>query len=334
MAITELFEYADTTALDLEWPETVSTLSIATWDIDASVKHQGAYAVQLTVSGTPAAGDEAVRGKTFTADDGILASTHYTLSMWVWLNEEFGDNTGHNIRFGIRVPGGAEAFVATPPGNTINDWTLVTLSAISDSDATLTVEFGAFDASATAHDRLARFDELTITSNPWADVLLEHALLSVGGAVVGTTLGGFRFDVGRKFRHRHVEGFPTPVVGLDLVESVTAKFVGSIITFNAAVRSMIEPGATTAAVGTTTTYTPVATATDLSSGMYLTNVACTWRRLGGGHLRVRFPYALCTKYDIDSKMGEEGRAAIEIEARLASGSTRTATSYYLDVIDD
>jgi hypothetical protein len=173
-AIRDRFEYADTAALDAEWGESVTTLSIATWDIDTLVTHRGSYAAKLTVVGTPSAGDEAVRRHTYTEADGIRASTTYYLSMWVWLNEEFGSNTGHNIRFGIRVPDQGESFVPTPSvGNDINAWTQVTLTVRSSATAHLVVEFGAFDASATSHNRLARFDDLNITDNPWADILLD-----------------------------------------------------------------------------------------------------------------------------------------------------------------
>lgn len=336
-AITDPFEYVDVPALDAEWPVAISSLSVAAWDIETSVIHQGSYAAKLTVVGAAVDGDEAVRRKTFTSDDGIQESLPYHLSIWVWLNEEFGDNIGHNLRFGIRVPGQGEAFVPTPPGNTINDWTLLTLVATSSASSELTVEIGAFDASTNpAHDRLARFDELIVTDDPWADILLNAGVLTVNNQVVGYTTGGLKFDLERVFTQRQVEGVITPVLGMEYVSKVRARFVGSMITANIATRNMIEPGAIVSTVDDTTTYTPIYTLTTLSTGQYLTNVAVTWPRLGGGHLRVRFPKALCTKYDINGKDKQEAQIPVEIEARLdvPGGAGLTESPYYIDVIND
>jgi hypothetical protein len=62
----------------------------------------------------------------------------------------------------------------------------------------------------------------------------------------------------------------------------------------------------------------------------------TWRRAGGGHLRVRFPKALCVKYGIEGKSRAEALIPVEIEARLdePGGAALTDSPYFLDVIND
>ena len=59
----------------------------------------------------------------------------------------------------------------------------------------------------------------------------------------------------------------------------------------------------------------------MAAGDYLTDVRCVWLRGGGNFVQVRFPSALCTKYDITSQDGAEIAIAITIEARLDMGVT-------------
>lgn len=207
-----------------------------------------------------------------------------------------------------------------------------TVTADLAGEATIFLAPGIAAGSPTA---TYYFDGLYLipSTSPWDDILLDAGVVTVAGAVVGFTTGGLRFELERKFQQRAVEGVTTPVAGLEYVASVHAKFVGTIVAFTAAARALVEPGATTETEFATTTYTPIATRTDLVAGQYCTNVAVTWRRLGGGFIRVRFPVALCTKYGIVGKDKAEGQIPVEIEARLPVGADLTATPYYLDVID-
>jgi hypothetical protein len=82
----------------------------------------------------------------------------------------------------------------------------------------------------------------------------------------------------------------------------------------------------------TTRYTPVPALTALAAGQYLTDVRCTWRKAGGGFLRVWFPKAICTRYGVTGKDKAEGQISCEIEARAASSATLTAAPYFIDLI--
>jgi hypothetical protein len=156
------FEYADLAALGAVWPETDTLGTVSTWGIETSVIDSGSTSAGLTVIGSPAAGQESTRQRTFS---GLSPGSTYTVTIRVWLNEEFGNNQGNNLRFGIRQVGGDEVFVPTPPGNTINAWTTLTLRATADGSGEITLEIGAFAASANTHNRVARFDTLEITSS-------------------------------------------------------------------------------------------------------------------------------------------------------------------------
>jgi hypothetical protein len=154
------FEYADLAALNAVWPETDTLGALSTWSIETTEVQEGTYAAEITVEGTATAGQESVRTRTFT---GLTPDATHRLEIGVWLNEEFGANVGADLRFGIRVVGQGEAFVLTPgAGATIAAWTQLVLVAVADGSGELTVEIGAFHASATPHARLARFDDLRI----------------------------------------------------------------------------------------------------------------------------------------------------------------------------
>jgi hypothetical protein len=64
-------------------------------------------------------------------------------------------------------------------------------------------------------------------------------------------------------------------------------------------------------------------------------VRAIWLRGGGNYVQVRFPSALCTKYDITSQDGAEIAIAIEIEARLdmsVSGANVGDAPYRIEYI--
>jgi hypothetical protein len=64
---------------------------------------------------------------------------------------------------------------------------------------------------------------------------------------------------------------------------------------------------------------------------YLSDVRAIWLRGNGEYVQVRFPSAMCTKYDITSQDGAEIAIALEIEARLDTawaGYDGTGTAPY------
>ncbi len=173
------------------------------------------------------------------------------------------------------------------------------------------------------------------TSSLPSDVLLDSGVLYVSSTVFGAFAGGLKFDPGVTYRAADFDGKRSPVKGLDRV--TMPKISGTCIQLSTANVAQIEPGAATAVTGAwtaSTSYAPLSAGQLLASGDYLSDVRCIWQRGGatssaGSYVQVRFPSALCTKYDITGQDGAEIAIAIEIEARLdptLSGFTAIGTA--------
>lgn len=162
------------------------------------------------------------------------------------------------------------------------------------------------------------------TSTLPSDILLDSGVLYVGATVFGAFAGGLKFDPGVTYRNVDFDGKRSPVRLLDRVTMRMPKITGTCIQLATANVAQIEPGATTTATGAwtgATSYEAKSAGQLLVSGDYLSNVRCIWQRGGatsaaGSYVQVRFPSALCTKYDITGQDGAEVAIAIELEARL------------------
>jgi hypothetical protein len=156
------------------------------------------------------------------------------------------------------------------------------------------------------------------------DAVLDSGVLYVGANVFGVTKGGLNFDPGITYRNIEFDGKRSPVRLLDRKMMVQPKLSGTVIQLSTGNVAQLEPGATTATTGAwtgSTSYTGKRAATNLVSGDYLTDVRAIWLRASGGFVQVRFPAALCTKYDIQSQDADEVAIGIEIEARLDTSVT-------------
>lgn len=157
------------------------------------------------------------------------------------------------------------------------------------------------------------------TSSLPTDVLLDSGVLYVGATVFGAFAGGLKFDPGLEYRAIEFDGKRSPVAALDRKASVMPVISGTCIQLSTTNVGQLEAGATTVASGAwtgSTSYQGKRAGSLLVSGDYLTNVRCIWLRGSGGMVQVRFPVALCTKYDITSQDNAEIAIAIEIQARL------------------
>jgi hypothetical protein len=176
------------------------------------------------------------------------------------------------------------------------------------------------------------------TSNLPTDVVLDSGVLYVGATVFGAFNGGLKFDPGIEYISTQFDGRRSPVRGLDRKNAMMPKLSGTVIQLSTTNVGQIEPGATVSASGAwtgSTSYLPKRAATYLASGDYLTDVRAIWLRGGGNYVQVRFPAALCTKYDITSQDGAEIAIAIEIEARLdmtVSGANVGDAPYRIEYI--
>lgn len=170
------------------------------------------------------------------------------------------------------------------------------------------------------------------------DVLLDSGVLYVGATVFGAFQGGLKFDPGVEYLNVNFDGKRSPVKLLDRKGNQMPKITGTVIQLSTTNVGQIEPGATVSASGAwtgSTSYLPKRAGSFLASGDYLTDVRAIWLRGGGAFVQVRFPAALCTKYDITSQDGQEIAIAIEIEARLdmsVSGANVGDAPYRLEYI--
>lgn len=177
------------------------------------------------------------------------------------------------------------------------------------------------------------------TSSLPSDILLDSGVLYVGATVFGAFSGGIKFDPGVTFRNAEFDGKRSPVRLLDRVTMRMPKISGTVIQLSTTNVAQVEPGATVATTGAwtgSTSYTGKVAGPLLVAGDYLSEVRAIWQRGGatasaGSYVQVRFPSALCTKYDITGQDGSEIAIAIEIEARLdptLSGFSNIGTMPY------
>jgi hypothetical protein len=331
MSAGDDFEYADIPALEAAgWALVDSMGGVGVPSMSGVETHDGAKALRIAVTGTTGSAEDCYYERTFT---GLLEYTRYTASLWVWENHESQGSVG--IGCGLQIDGGSAQYVEQ--SGSVGFWQQFTVTGTTDGAGELTVRVGFFESKPGAtYSRVGYFDGLEILpAHPWQDVLLDAGALTVDGALVGFTQGGgFDFKITRKLVQYEVEGIPADVVGLDRIIKIGAEMSGTLIEANDRVLTTLEPGVTSDedAAEITTTYTPMATITTLTDGQYLANVRCSWRKLGGGFLRVTFPRAICTGYSVTGKDKAEGQIKLTIEARLASGAVVSDAPYSLELI--
>lgn len=171
-----------------------------------------------------------------------------------------------------------------------------------------------------------------------ADVVLDSGQLYIGATVMGAFNGGLKFDPGVEYRNIEFDGKRSPITALDRKTGFMPKVSGTVIQLSTGNVAQIEPGAALTVTGAwtgSTSYMPKDAAGFLAAGDYLTDVRCVWLRGNGSFVQVRFPSALCTKYDVTSQDGAEIAIAIEIEARLdmsVSGAQIGDSPYRIEYI--
>lgn len=170
------------------------------------------------------------------------------------------------------------------------------------------------------------------TENLPSDVVINAGVIMLGSTVKGTTVGGIKFDPGKVMRPLGYDGKTSDVVGgdrivsWDPVLSFVMQELGDSTTGNQL--GLIEPGSTQAdaghassAKGLIRTVTPKAAGILLAANEYLTDLYAILQLGGAGvynYARLHFPYALCTKYDIQSADAAEVKVNVEVRARLAA----------------
>lgn len=149
------------------------------------------------------------------------------------------------------------------------------------------------------------------------DVLVDSGVLYVGASVFGAFQGGLRFEPGVEYVNTNFDGKRSPVRLLDRKSNQMPKISGTCIQLSTTNVAQIEPGASTATGWTgATSYAPKRAGSFLVAGDYLADVRAIWLRGNGSFVQVRFPSALCIRYDVTSQDGQEVAIALELEARL------------------
>jgi hypothetical protein len=174
-----------------------------------------------------------------------------------------------------------------------------------------------------------------------ADTLLDSGILSIGATAIGVSRGGLTGTVEPEWHDVDFDGRRTKVVGLDRKVGVVAKFGGTFIQFaqtqiliweaqkigSLSATGQGSPSLTVAQAAALTVAAAAAMTSNVpgvidgaqglfSAGRYLSDLRLTFQRGGGGDVRMIFPKALCTKYDLKGKDKAEGEVSAEFEARL------------------
>lgn len=152
------------------------------------------------------------------------------------------------------------------------------------------------------------------------DILLDTGILYVGSSIFSAQEGGLKYDEGKTIREIEFAGKRSAVATLDRTVMFKPKLTGTILELPATSLLSIEPGASSATVSGgpsgASQYQPKAAGVLYAAADYLSNVRAAWQRTDGTYFQVRFPKALCIKWDIAGTDKQEGKFAIEIEGRL------------------
>lgn len=168
---------------------------------------------------------------------------------------------------------------------------------------------------------------MTITAAPSGyntrtptDILIDTGVLSYDVAAVDTVLGvsrgGLQFDPGITLHALDYDGRRSPIIGGDRISYRAPTISGSMLQLGPEDWKIFEPGAggTGSAPGT---VLPKLAGLSLVIGEYVKNLTLTFTRSGGGTAKIKFFYALCTKYGpVGGKDNDEAEIAVNFEARL------------------
>ena len=153
-----------------------------------------------------------------------------------------------------------------------------------------------------------------------ADVMLDSGVLYIGSSIFSAQNGGLKFDPTRTVRQVIFDGQRSPILGLDRTVETKAVITGTILEVPDSKFISIEPGATLAVTtggpASAVAMQPKQASIMYAVGDYLSNVRAIWQRGDLSYVQIRFPRALCTKWDLVGKDKEEALWAITIEARL------------------
>lgn len=161
------------------------------------------------------------------------------------------------------------------------------------------------------------------------DVILDSAVLKIGGAIYGVSSGDITTNLAHTFENVDFDGKIFPIVGLDRRSPGVPFFEGTFIEINATKAADLEPGSTAATVDTVTTITPAAAGDLLPEAAYTEDVSVTVRRGGGGLAAIKFAFALVYGDSVLGKNNAKGEVHLRFEARQAADAANLGVVPYV-----
>lgn len=172
------------------------------------------------------------------------------------------------------------------------------------------------------------------TANLPKDAVINAGVIMRGAppVVIGTTIGGFKFDPGKEIRSLPYDGAISETVGghrivkympvlsfviQELGDSTTGKQFALLENGGAET----DTGHASTPKGLIRTLTPKSGGVLFAAGDYLTDVVAIGELAGAGlynYARIKFAYALCRKYDLQTADAGEGKIAVELLAVLSA----------------
>jgi hypothetical protein len=172
------------------------------------------------------------------------------------------------------------------------------------------------------------------------DTLLDTAILYRGAVPYGVSRGGLAGTIEKEWSNVDFDGKRSPIVGLDRIVGVTARFSGVFIEFGpqhiqfyqalatgslsagsgapsltvaaaAALTVAVAAALTSAAIGV-----PEKAGTLMRRGLYTPDLRLVFLRAGGGDVRYVFPMAICDKWDLKGKDKSTAEISAQFTARL------------------
>ena len=152
--------------------------------------------------------------------------------------------------------------------------------------------------------------------------VIDAGVLLVGSTVIGSTLGGIKFDDGKVYRHVEFDGKTTDIAGLHRITEYNATLSGQLLDLTDAAISRYNPGSTSDG-SANNLFTMKPAREFLVTGDYLTNVKFVGQQSDGSNetFVITFPRALVEKVSFKTNDKNEGLIDIVIKAVLDIGAT-------------
>ena len=171
----------------------------------------------------------------------------------------------------------------------------------------------------------------------FSDIILDSAVLVVGGVHLTATRGGLSFDPGEEWDDFVYPGRTMNTKACRELVRLAPTIKGTAMMTGEAQMSAFRPSGQWSDSEETENvrlFTPAAIRGDLTPADYLADVFCIWKRQRGDYFAVEFPFAISTSWSIGSADGDEGLLQIVIAAAQSplAGTTKTRVPYRLHTL--